>query len=260
MALHQSDTPLLLVNPWDLGSTRMLASMGFSALATTSAGFAATLGRADCAVGRDEALEHCASVVAATDLPVSADLERCFADDPDEVAVTIGLALGTGLAGCSVEDFTGRQDDPIYELAFAAERVGAAADAAHRGEAELVLTARAENHLHGRDDLDDTIARLQAFQEAGADVLYAPGLVDLDDIARVVSAVDLPVNVLVLPGGPTVPELAAAGVRRVSVGSALAWTALGAAMHAARELLDSGTFPSWDLWTAGRSARPTFTS
>jgi 2-methylisocitrate lyase-like PEP mutase family enzyme len=176
LALHERGEPLLLANAWDVGSARLLASLGFDALATTSSGFAATLGRVDGQVSREEALEHCASIVAASELPVSADLENGFADDPGGVAVSVRLALETGLAGCSIEDFSGRDDAPIYELGLAAERVGAAAEAAHGGPVHLVLTARAENHLHGRRDLADTIARLQAYERAGADVLFAPGV------------------------------------------------------------------------------------
>ena len=208
LALHRPGNPLLLPNPWDAGSAKLLASLGFEALATTSSGFAATLGRADGSVSRDEALAHAAAIVAATELPVSADLENCFADDPDGVAHTVSLAVETGLAGLSVEDFSGRGDSPIYDIGLAAERVAAAASAAHAGSPRLVLTARAENYLHGRPDLADTIARLQAFQAAGADVLYAPGLTSLADIRQVVSAVDRPVNVLAMPGVPPVPELA----------------------------------------------------
>ena len=201
LALHRGEQPLLLPNPWDRGSAVLLASMGFHALATTSSGFAATLGRADGRVTRDEAVEHAAGIVQATDLPVTADLESGFADEPAGVAETVGLATAAGLAGCSIEDFTGDPDDPIYDARLAAARVEAAAEAAHRGPVHLVLTARAENYLHDRPDLADTIARLQAYQEAGADVLYAPGLTDLDDIRRVVSSLDRPVNVLARPGG-----------------------------------------------------------
>jgi 2-methylisocitrate lyase-like PEP mutase family enzyme len=236
LRLHHGDAPLLLPNPWDVGSARVLAWLGFDALATTSSGFAATLGRLDGAVSRDEALGHAATLVAATDLPVSADLENGFADDPEGVARTVGLAVDTGLAGCSVEDFTGRAAEPIYPAGLAAERVAAAAEAAHAGPVQLVLTGRAENYLHGRPDLADTIARLQAYQEAGADVLYAPGLRELADIRAVVGAVDRPVNVLVLPGGPSLAELADAGVRRVSVGGRFAFAALGALVEAAQEL------------------------
>src|SRR3954451_10568117 len=189
--LHIPGTPLLMPNPWDAGSAKLLASLGFEALATTSSGFAATLGRLDGGVTRDEALSHAARIVAATDLPVNADLENGFADEPAGVAETVRLAVETGLAGCSIEDYSGRDDDPIYPLERAAERVAAAAEAAG---GRLVLTARGENYLHGRRDLDDTIARLQAFQEAGADVLYAPGLRTIEDIRAVLSAVERPVN------------------------------------------------------------------
>jgi 2-methylisocitrate lyase-like PEP mutase family enzyme len=187
------------------------------------------------------------------DVPVSADLENCFADDPAGVAETVRLAVEAGLAGCSVEDFSGRESQTIYDAGLAAERVGAAAEAAHSGPRRLVVTARAENHVHDIDDLADTIARLQSFQEAGADVLFAPGVRDPDDIRRLVSSVDLPVNVLVLPGMPTVDELADAGASRISVGGAFAFAAYGAAAAAGRELLESGTYGSWE--TAGRGAK-----
>src|SRR5690349_6544455 len=260
-ALHDGDGPLLLPNPWDAGSAKLLASLGFEALATTSSGFAATLGRLDGSVTRDEALAHSATIVQATDLPVNADLENCFADDPAGVAETVRLAVETGLAGCSVEDFARRSDDPIYPAGLAAERVAAAAEAAHAGPVRLVLTARAENLLHGRIDLADTIARLQAYQEAGADVLYAPGLQSLDDIRSVVSSVDRPVNVLALPNAPTIAELAAVGVKRVSVGGAFAYVALGAVTEAARELREDGTYGFWKGAGAGsKAARAAFRS
>jgi 2-methylisocitrate lyase-like PEP mutase family enzyme len=231
-ALHGGASPLLLPNPWDAGSAKVLASLGFPALATTSGGFAGTLGRLDGTVTRDEALVHAAAIAAAVDVPVSADMENCFADNPEGVAITLRLACNAGLAGCSIEDFSRRSDDPIYEMGLARERVAAAAEVAHGGDAHLVLTARAENYLHGRPDLAGTITRLQSYQEAGADVLYAPGLTSLDDIRRVVSSLDRPVNVLALPGAPTVAELADAGVARISVGSALARVALGAVVRA----------------------------
>jgi len=252
LSLHRSDRPLLMPNPWDRGSAVLLESLGFEALATTSSGFAATLGRLDGMVTRDEAIAHSAELVDAVEVPVSADLENCFADDPDEVAETIRLALDAGLAGCSIEDFAGREKDTIYDAGLARERVEAAADAAHSGSRKLVLTARAENHIHGRDDLADTIARLQSFQEAGADVLFAPGVRELSDIRELISSVDLPVNVLVLPGMASVSELAEAGVSRISVGGAFAFAAYGAAAAAARELLDSGTYGYWE--TAGGGA------
>ena len=254
LALHHQPQPLLLPNPWDLGSAKLLAWLGFSALATTSSGFAATVGRLDGNVTRDEALAHAAAIVRATDLPVSADLENGFADSPAEVAETMQLAAMAGLAGCSVEDFTGRDDDPIYEPPLATERIAAAAEVAASGPIRLVLTARAENYLHGRPDLADTIARLQAYQEAGADVLYAPGLTDLADIRQVVTSVDLPMNVLALPGGPPISELAAAGVRRVSVGGSFAFAALGALVQAATELREEGTYGFGSLAAVGRAA------
>ena len=253
-ALHEGPELLLLPNPWDVGSAKLLASLGFAALATTSGGFAATLGRLDGSVTRDEALTHGAEIAAATSLPVSADLENAFADEPAGVAETIRMAVQAGLAGCSVEDFTGQPGSPIYDIGLATDRVAAAAAAAKAGRVQLVLTARAENYLHGRPHLADTIARLQAYREAGADVLYAPGLTSLDEIRQVVSAVDLPVNVLALPGGPTVPELAQAGVRRVSVGGAFAFAALGAVVEAARELREQGSYGFLELARSGRSA------
>jgi 2-methylisocitrate lyase-like PEP mutase family enzyme len=254
LALHAGPPPLLLPNPWDQGSARLLTWLGFDALATTSGGLAATLGRLDGSVDRDEALGHAAAIVAATDVPVSADLENGFADDPEAVADTVRLALDAGLAGCSIEDFTGRGDDPIYQAGLAAQRMAAASEAAHSGPVRLVLTGRAENHLHGRADLRDTIARLQAYQDAGADVLYAPGLTELDDIRRVVAEVDRPVNVLARPGGPTVAELGDAGVARVSVGSALCLAAFGAVVDAANELKQRGTYGFFDRAAEGMKA------
>lgn len=242
LALHRPGQPLLLPNPWDVGSARLLASLGFEALATTSSGFAATLGRLDGSVTRQEALEHAAAIAAATDLPVSADLENGFADTPEGVAETAAGAVAAGLSGFSIEDFSGNESDPIYELSLAAERVAAAAEVAHAGAARVVLTARSENHLHGRDDLDDTIARLRSFQEAGADVLYAPGLTTTREIQAVISAVDRPVNVLARPGAPTIAELAQLGVSRVSVGGAFAFAAIGAVVDAAQELREQGTY------------------
>ncbi|HEX3749992.1 MAG TPA: isocitrate lyase/phosphoenolpyruvate mutase family protein [Streptosporangiaceae bacterium] len=253
-SLHGGPELLLMPNAWDRGSAVLLASLGFEAVATTSSGFAATLGRLDGRVSRDEALEHSAAIVAAVSIPVSADLENAFADEPDGVAETIRLAAGTGLAGCSVEDFTGREDDPVYDLGRAAERVAAAAEAAHGAGSGLVLTARAENYLHGRPDLKDTIARLQAYQAAGADVLYAPGLTRLDDIRAVVTSVDRPVNVLTMAGAPEVAELAAAGVRRVSVGGAFAFVAYGALAEAARELRERGSYGFLAGARGGRNA------
>jgi 2-methylisocitrate lyase-like PEP mutase family enzyme len=254
LALHRPGDPLLLPNPWDLGSARLLASLGFQALATTSSGFAASLGRNDGSVSREEALIHGAVIVAASDLPVSADLENAFAHEPAGVAETIRLAIEVGLAGGSVEDFTGRQDDPIYDQRLAAERVAEAAQAAHAGPVPFVLTARAENYLHGRPDLADTIARLQAYQEAGADVLYAPGLRDISDIRQLIREVDRPVNVLAIAGAPPVPELADAGVSRISVGGSFAFAALGALVAAATELRDQGTYGYQVASSVGRQA------
>ncbi|MCL2580947.1 MAG: isocitrate lyase/phosphoenolpyruvate mutase family protein [Streptosporangiales bacterium] len=252
LALHRPGQPLLLPNPWDAGSAKLFASLGFEALATTSSGFAATLGRPDGSVTRDEALAHAKTIVEATALPVSADLENGFADDPDGVARTAALAVETGLAGFSIEDYTGDTDGPVYDQGLAAERVAAAAEAAHAGPARLVLTARAENYLHGRPDLDDTIARLKAYAEAGADVLYAPGLTRADDIRRVVAETGRPVNVLALKGAPSVAELAGAGVSRVSVGGAFAYAAMAAVADAAAELRDHGTYGYLKSSAAGR--------
>jgi 2-methylisocitrate lyase-like PEP mutase family enzyme len=259
LELHAGERPLLLPNPWDAGSARLLASLGFEALATTSSGSAATLGRLDGSLSRDEALAHAAAIAGATELPVSADLENGFADEPDAVAETVRLAIDAGLAGCSIEDSTGDEAAPIYDAALAAQRIAAAARAAHAGPVRLVLTARAENHLHGRDDLDDTIARLRSYGEAGADVLYAPGLGRIDDIRRVVAEVGRPVNVLAVPGAPPVAELAAAGVRRISVGGAFAFAALGAVVEAARELREDGTYGYLERSRAGsKAARAAF--
>jgi 2-methylisocitrate lyase-like PEP mutase family enzyme len=257
LELHRPGQPLLLPNPWDIGSARVLASMGFEALATTSSGFAATLGLQDGSVTRDQAIAHAAQIVAATPLPVSADLENGFADDPQGVAATVAAAIDAGLAGCSVEDFTGRADEPIYEAGYAAERVAAAAEAAHAGPRRLVLTARAENHLRGIDDLADTIARLQSYVAAGADVVYAPGLTSASDIRDVVGAVDRPVNVLAFPGVPSVAELADLGVARISVGGAFAYAATGALVEAARELRDAGTYGYLRNSAIGRDATRT---
>jgi len=261
LALHRGERPLLLPNPWDAGSAKLLASLGFEALATTSSGSAATLGRLDGSVTVAEAIESARAIVEATDLPVSADLENGFADDPAGVAETLRMARDAGLAGASIEDYGGREEEPIYELGRAAERVAAAAEVAHGGPARLVLTARAENHLRGVDDVADTIARLQAYQEAGADVLYAPGLTRPEDIRAVVSSVDLPVNVLARPGAPSVSELAEIGVSRISVGGAFAFAALGAAVEAARELIEEGTYGYFERTALGLAeARKAFTS
>jgi 2-methylisocitrate lyase-like PEP mutase family enzyme len=245
-ALHQRRGAFVIPNPWDVGTARILAGLGFEALATTSAGLAFSLGRRDGegAVSREEALAHARAIVGATALPVSADLENGFGDAPETAAETIGLAADTGLVGASIEDASGDPDQPIYDLALAVERIAAAAEAAHALPFPFTLTARAENFLHGRPDLDDTIARLQAFEAAGADVLYAPGLRDLGMIRTLCAAVGRPVNVIMgLSGAPfSVDDLAAVGVRRISVGSAFARAALGAFLRAAREVREHGTF------------------
>ena len=227
--LHHGDEPLLMPNSWDIGSAKILQHLGFRALATTSSGLAAAHGLLDGDLGADATLAHCVELVAAVDVPVSADLENCYADDPAAVADVIGRAVAAGLAGASVEDWSG---GGIYDRGLAAERVQAAVESANGA---LVITARAENHVRGVDDLDDTIGRLQAFQEAGADVLFAPGLGTAEQIREVVASVDLPVNVLVRPGVPSLAELAELGVRRLSVGGAFAFTAYDALVGAASE-------------------------
>jgi len=250
LALHRPGEPLVMPNPWDPGSARLLASLGFAALATTSSGFAATLGRLDGSVTREEALVHAAAVAAAVAVPVSADLENGFGAEAAAVADTADGARAAGVAGFSIEDSTGDPAAPIHDLLPAAERIAAAARRAHADDRpRLVLTARAENHLHGRDDLADTIARLQAYEAAGADVLFAPGLTAAQDIEAVIAAVTVPVSVLLMPGGPSIPELAQLGVSRVSTGGALAFAALGATVEAAQALRDRGT-----AGDAGRSA------
>jgi 2-methylisocitrate lyase-like PEP mutase family enzyme len=244
LALHEGPEPFVLGNVWDLGTAKALAFLGFRALATTSAGHAATLGRHDGAVTRDEAIEHAASLATATELPLNADLEDGFAEDPDGAAEAVRLAVRAGCAGCSIEDWN-RTRGELYDLGLARARIEAAAEAAHGDTGRLVLTARAENHIRRNPDLADTITRLQAYQEAGADVLYAPGLTGAGDIRRVVESVDLPVNVLALPGVPPIAELAELGVRRVSVGSGFSLVSYGALAAAAREILESGTYGFW---------------
>ena len=244
LELHRKGEPLLLANVWDAGSARLLESLGYEALATTSSGHAGTLGRHDGAITRELALAHGMEIAAATRLPVSADLESCFGQDAGGVAETLRLAGETGLAGCSIEDYAGGDSPRLYPLKEAVTRVEAAV-AAVRGGANLVLTARAENHIRGVDDLGDTIERLQAYEAAGADVVYAPGLADLDQIRKVVEAVDVPVNVLCRPGGPSVAELASVGVARLSVGGGFYFAALGALATAAREWREQGTHEFW---------------
>ena len=233
-ALH-ADGIFVMPNPWDVGSAKLLASLAFEALATTSAGLAWSLGKLDMRVTRDELVAHVEQMAAATPLPLNVDSERCFPDAPGGVAATVRMLADAGAAGCSIEDFDPATGE-IEPLEAAAERVAIAA-----GAAPLVLTARAENHLHGVDDLDDTIARLSAYRDAGAEVVYAPGLADLGAISRVVEEVGVPVNVLALPHGPGVAELESAGVRRVSTGGALARAAYGTLLAGARELRDAGT-------------------
>ncbi len=234
--LHASGT-FVMPNAWDVGSARILESLGFKAIATTSSGHAASLGRMDQQVKLGELLEHVEALVQGVDVPVSVDAERCFADDPEGVAATVKQLAQRGASGVSIEDY--HPETGIEPVAVAAERVEAAARVARAHG--ITLTARAENHLYGVDDLDDTVARLGAYRNAGADVVYAPGLVNVEDITRVVEEVRIPVNVLARPHGPSVPQLAAVGVRRVSTGGALAFAAYGALAAAARELLSSGT-------------------
>jgi 2-methylisocitrate lyase-like PEP mutase family enzyme len=253
-ALHQRGRAFIIPNPWDVGTARLLADLGFEALATTSAGFAFSTGRRDNTVGRQDVIGHVSAIASAAELPVSADLEHGFGDNPDVVAETIRLAAAAGAVGGSIEDSTGRAGDPVYGLDAAVARVRAAADAARALPFPFTLTARAENYLIGRPDLADTIARLQAYQDAGADVLYAPGLTSRDDIAAIVSAVDRPVNVLMgMPGmALDLAALSAMGVTRVSTGSALARAALGAFLRAAREMREDGTFAFVDQAVTSR--------
>ena len=243
-ALHQRDEAFIIPNPWDVGTALLLQSLGFKALATTSAGFAFSVGKPDGAVDRETMLAHAAELVAGTDLPVSADLENGYGDDPIHVVDTIRLAVRAGLAGCSIEDVAVRGKQAPYELSFAAERIRAAAEVTHSLAFPFMLTARAENYVIGRPDLRDTIARLQAFQEAGADVLFAPGLKSKEDIITVIRSVDRPVNVVMGLQGVQLglAELSEIGVKRVSVGSALSRAALGAFLRAAREMQTRGTF------------------
>ncbi len=249
-SLHTAGT-FVMPNPYDLGSARLLAALGFTALASTSAGFAATLGRLDMMVGRDEVLAHVGPLAAATDLPLNVDSERCYADDLAGVTETVELLAEAGAAGCSIEDWN-PMTNSIDPIDVAVARVGAAvAGAADTG---VVLTARCENHLHGITDLDDTIARLQAYVAAGAEVVYAPGLVDLDQIATVVNAVGVSVNVLILPGGPSVDQLASVGVRRVSTGSLLSRISHGAMVAAAERLRDDGVINKTEPFLSGTLA------
>jgi len=260
-ALHERDRAFLIPNPWDIGSAKVLAHLGFEALATTSAGFAFTIGRPDYGILREEAMQHIAQIAAATHLPVSADLENGFGDSPQTVAGTICMAAEAGAVGGSIEDATGRAQDPIYSLEFAAERIRAASEAAQALPFPFTLTGRAENYLHSRPDLRDTIRRLQAYQEAGANVLYAPGLTHSEDIAEVVRSVDRPVNLL---GGIrglslSLDQISALGVKRVSLGSALARAAFGALIRSATELRDQGTFTFLDEVAGSKEMEEIFT-
>ena len=243
-SLHHAPRAFIIPNPWDIGTAKLLAGMGFQALATTSAGYAYTRGLSDYQVTRDQMLAHVKELAAATDLPISADMESGYADTLEGIAETYRLTAQAGAVGASIEDATGRVDDPIYELAEAVDRVTAAVEAVRALPYPFTLTARAENHLHGRTDLADTIRRLQAYQEAGADVLYAPGLRTREDILTVVRSVDRPVNVLM--GAPgmnlSADDLSDMGVKRISVGSALSRAAFGAFLRAGREMLERGTF------------------
>jgi 2-methylisocitrate lyase-like PEP mutase family enzyme len=259
LALHDgADGPLLLANAWDAGSAKLLESAGFDALATTSSGYAATRARLDYGVTREDVLAHVETVVAATALPVSADFEDCFAADAAGVAETVRLGRDAGLAGCSIEDWSDAKG-ALYDLDTATERVAAAAAEAHSGPVRLVLTARAENHLRGNPDVADTIARLKAYEDAGADVLYAPAFDRPEDLRELLAVVSLPVNVLAHAGAPPVSELAELGVKRVSVGGAFAFVAYGAALEAARELRERGTYGFAKLSAAGgKAARAAF--
>ena len=246
-ALH-TEGLFVMPNAWDIGSARLLVSAGFQAIATTSSGHAASLGKGDMQVTRDELLSHVEALAASVSIPLSVDAERCFADEPDGVAETVDLIAAAGAAGCSIEDFDPAADS-IDAIDVATERVAAASDAARQHG--LVLTARAENHLHGIDDLDDTIERLIAYRAAGAECVYAPGLVDRGQIERVVKAIEAPVNVLAMRAGPSVAQLAALGVRRVSTGGHLARVAYGALLAAARELHGDGTYSYLDAAVSG---------
>lgn len=242
--LHQRETAFIIPNPYDAGTARLLALAGFEALATTSGGYAFTAGKADNHVNRDEILGYVREIVSATDLPISADLENGYGDSPEAVAETIRLAAATGIVGASIEDLSRSETNPIYDFDLAVDRVRAAAEAASKLDFPFTLTARTENYLAGRPDLDDTIKRLQAFEQAGANVLYAPGIATREEVSEILSSISKPLNVLV--GPPTLPnnreELSALGVKRISVGSALARTALGAFLRAVSEMTEQGTF------------------
>lgn len=251
-ALHDADTAFVIANAWDAGSARMLAALGFPALATSSGASAGVLGRVDGAVTRDEALAHARAIVEAIDLPVSADLEKGFGDTPEAAAETIRLAGAIGLAGASIEDATGERDRPLFDAAHAQERIAAAVQAARGLAVPFLLTARTENYLRGNPDLDDTIRRLLAFEAAGADVLMAPGLPDLEAVRAVCSAVTRPVNFMAGIRGKsfTVAELAAAGVKRISLATSLYRAAMTGLLNAATEVKEHGTFAYLDTTIA----------
>lgn len=247
-ALHDGPGPFVIPNPWDAGSARILAGLGFQALATSSAASASTLGRKDHGLKRDEALAHARLIVDATDLPVSADLEQGFGDAPEVVAETIGLAAEVGLVGCTIEDSTGNQDSPLYDVGLAVERIAAAAQTARALPFPFMLTARAHNFLYPNPSLDDTISRLQAYEKAGADVLFAPGLPDLAAVSTVCAAVSKPFNFMAGIKGKSfsVGDLAGAGVRRISLATSLYRAAMTGFLEAARELKDTGQFAFLD--------------
>ncbi len=242
--LHESGKTFVIPNPWDAGTARILEKMGFSALATTSAGLAFSLGVAEGQVSWQQVMQHCRTLVAATALPVSADLEKGAGDSPESAAQTIRMAAEAGLAGCSLEDYTGQPATPVFDLSLAVERIAAAAESRDMHDPDFVITARAENFMWGKTDLDDTILRLQAFEKAGADVLYAPGIQSLSMIKTLCASLQKPVNVVMgLPGNLySVDELSQAGVRRISVGASMARFAYGAFVQAAQEVRGEGTF------------------
>ena len=248
--LHERDGAFIIPNPWDVGSARMLEGMGFEALATTSSGFAATLGRQDGQVTRDEKMQHCREICAAVDIPVSADTENCFADTPEGVSETVKLAVDTGLAGCSIEDYTDKPAAAIYDFDLAVARVKAGVEVAKSLAFPFTITARAEGVLRKLHDIDEAIRRLKAFEEVGADVLYAPGLTTVDQVRQVTGAVSKPVNVLALPHFKT-DELAAAGANRISLGGWLARAAIGGFLRAAEEMKNNGSFTELDSAATG---------
>jgi 2-methylisocitrate lyase-like PEP mutase family enzyme len=258
--LHERGTAFFLPNPWDVGSAKMMKALGAEALATTSAGYSFSRGKG-LAIGdvmRDEVLAYAAEIITATSLPVSADLENGYGDSPEEVAKTVARAAGIGLAGCTIEDTTGDPDNPLYEREFAIERIAAAVEVVKGLDRPFMLTARAENYLFGRNDLEDTLARLQGYEQVGANVLYAPGLPDLEVVRHVCSQISKPVNVVSGIGlpGVTMAELQEAGVTRVSAGSALARVAYGALANSMEDIMQTGSFGSFkSAATSGRLAK-----